>query len=46
MIYNVVKSNKLSMDEVPDLIVFSDMQFDQADRSFSDPVRAGETRIS
>lgn len=35
MIYNVVKSNKLSMDEVPDLIVFSDMQFDQADRSFA-----------
>tara|TARA_E500000178_G_scaffold355059_1_gene426262 strand:+ start:289 stop:2340 length:2052 start_codon:yes stop_codon:yes gene_type:complete len=30
LIYQVVKSNKLAMDEVPDMIVFSDMQFDQA----------------
>jgi len=35
MIYDVVKSNKLSMENVPDLIVFSDMQFDQADRGFT-----------
>lgn len=35
MIYNVVKSNRLLEEDVPDLIVFSDMQFDQADRSFA-----------
>merc|ERR1711998_792961 len=33
LIYRVVKSNKLAMDEVPDMIVFSDMQFDQANGS-------------
>ena len=31
MIYNIVKINKLKMEDIPDLIVFSDMQFDQAE---------------
>jgi len=33
-IYEVVKRNKLSEDQVPDLIVFSDMQFDAADHAY------------
>jgi hypothetical protein len=32
LIYMVVKENKLSMEEVPDMIVFSDMQFDEANQ--------------
>lgn len=30
LIYQVVRANKLSEEEVPDMIVFSDMQFDMA----------------
>merc|ERR1712167_326147 len=37
-IYKAVKCNKLKKDEVPDLIVFSDMQFDSADSGWSDTV--------
>jgi hypothetical protein len=35
MILAVVEEQKLSEDQVPDLIVFSDMQFDQADQNFA-----------
>ena len=31
MIYYIVESNKLSIEDVPDLIVFTDMQFDVAE---------------
>ena len=34
LIYEVVQAQRLSMDQVPDMIVFSDMQFDMADRGF------------
>lgn len=34
LIYKVVEEQRLSMDQVPDMIVFSDMQFDQADHGF------------
>jgi hypothetical protein len=34
LIYKVVREQRLSMDQVPDMIVFSDMQFDQADSGF------------
>jgi hypothetical protein len=33
LILNVVESAKLPVEEIPDLIIFSDMQFDAADRS-------------
>lgn len=35
LIYNVVEINKLPIEQVPDMIVFSDMQFDQADNDSS-----------
>ena len=35
LILTVVRNNKMPPEEVPDLIVFSDMQFDQADRGYS-----------
>jgi hypothetical protein len=34
MIFKVVRDNKLPQEEVPDLIVFSDMQFDEADKQY------------
>ncbi len=34
LILQVIRDNKLTKDEVPDLIVFSDMQFNQADRGY------------
>ena len=35
MIYDIIKTHKLKKEEVPNLIVFSDMQFNEADRSFN-----------
>jgi Mg-chelatase subunit ChlD len=35
LILQVVVSNRLPMEDVPDLIIFSDMQFNQADRNTS-----------
>lgn len=35
MILEIVKTEKLPAEEIPDLIVFSDMQFDVADNTFS-----------
>ena len=35
LIYNVVEESKLSMEQVPDMIVFTDMQFDEADQNSS-----------
>jgi Mg-chelatase subunit ChlD len=35
MIYDIIKIHKLKKEEVPNLIVFSDMQFNEADRSFN-----------
>merc|ERR1712196_675973 len=35
LIYHVVRKNKLSQEEVPDMIVFSDMQFDAAEGGYS-----------
>ena len=34
LIYHVVRENKLSQEEVPDMIVFSDMQFDAAEGGY------------
>ncbi len=35
MIYDIIKTHKLKKEEVPNLIVFSDMQFNEADHSFN-----------
>jgi len=35
MIYAVVEERQLSEDEIPDLIIFSDMQFDQSDNKWN-----------
>jgi Mg-chelatase subunit ChlD len=35
MIYHIVDTHKLKKEEVPNLIVFSDMQFNQADSGFN-----------
>ena len=44
LILEVAKSNKLQPHEIPDLIVFSDMQFDQA-RSYRNPWETHHERI-